>query len=63
MSKTSTVRISFTQPELWELINCFGASFEEGEDGNELAAHVSEKLRNSYKKFATRSTGGSNHGE
>lgn len=59
MSKTSKVRILFTQPELWELINCFGASFEEGEDGNELAVHVSQKLHNAYKKFATRPTGGS----
>lgn len=63
MREPATVKVSFTQPELWELINCFSASFEEGEDGNELASHVSEKLHKAYKKFDTRPTGGSNHGE
>lgn len=45
------VSVSFSEAELWELINNFDASYM-GDEGNELARKVSAKLHKAHERFS-----------
>lgn len=51
MSKATTVSVRLTEQELWELSNIFGAGYEPGAEGNEVADRVSSKLRDASQKL------------
>lgn len=63
MRKPATVKVTFTEAELWELMNGFGMSFLPDEEGNELANQVYEKLSKAYGKFRLNPSGDDHHGE
>lgn len=51
-SPERTVSIRFNRAELWELVNNFDASFQDGAEGNELATAISYKLHSAFDKLA-----------
>lgn len=51
MGEEKTVTIKLTKEELWELMNNFDASFDDGIDENTIASRVSEKLAEAHKRM------------
>lgn len=48
-----TVSIRLTKKELWELMENFNASFQDGLEENALSTKISAKLSDAFKKLTS----------